>query len=45
MPDFPYRTALMVGAGPGISGSLARLLAHSAAFAMGKFALRSLAQS
>jgi NAD(P)-dependent dehydrogenase (short-subunit alcohol dehydrogenase family) len=27
MPDFPYRSALIVGAGPGISGSLARSLA------------------
>ena len=27
MPDFPYRSALIVGAGPGISGSLARQLA------------------
>lgn len=26
MPDFPYRTALIVGAGPGISASLARSL-------------------
>ncbi|SON57427.1 Cyclic-di-GMP-binding biofilm dispersal mediator protein [Hartmannibacter diazotrophicus] len=26
MPDFPYRTALIVGAGPGISASLAREL-------------------
>jgi NAD(P)-dependent dehydrogenase (short-subunit alcohol dehydrogenase family) len=26
MPDFPYRTALIVGAGPGISSSLARQL-------------------
>jgi NAD(P)-dependent dehydrogenase (short-subunit alcohol dehydrogenase family) len=27
MPDFPYRSALIVGAGPGISASLARRLA------------------
>jgi NAD(P)-dependent dehydrogenase (short-subunit alcohol dehydrogenase family) len=27
MPDFPYRSALIVGAGPGISASLARSLA------------------
>lgn len=27
MPDFPYRNALIVGAGPGISASLARQLA------------------
>jgi NAD(P)-dependent dehydrogenase (short-subunit alcohol dehydrogenase family) len=27
MPDFPYRSALIVGAGPGISASLARALA------------------
>ena len=27
MPDFPYRNALIVGAGPGISASLARRLA------------------
>jgi NAD(P)-dependent dehydrogenase (short-subunit alcohol dehydrogenase family) len=27
MPDLPYRTALIVGAGPGISGSVARALA------------------
>ena len=27
MTDFPYRTALIVGAGPGISASLARGLA------------------
>ena len=27
MPDFPYRTALIVGTGPGISASLARRLA------------------
>jgi NAD(P)-dependent dehydrogenase (short-subunit alcohol dehydrogenase family) len=27
MPDFPYRSALIVGAGPGISASLARCLA------------------
>jgi NAD(P)-dependent dehydrogenase (short-subunit alcohol dehydrogenase family) len=27
MPDFPYRTALIVGTGPGISASLARSLA------------------
>ena len=27
MPNFPYRSALIVGAGPGISGSLARCLA------------------
>ena len=24
MPDFPYRSALIVGVGPGISASLAR---------------------
>jgi NAD(P)-dependent dehydrogenase (short-subunit alcohol dehydrogenase family) len=28
MPDFPYRNALIVGAGPGISASLARQLAR-----------------
>jgi len=28
MPDFPYRSALIVGAGPGISASLARGLAR-----------------
>src|ERR1700685_2157198 len=27
MPDFPYRSALIVGAGPAISSSLARSLA------------------
>jgi NADP-dependent 3-hydroxy acid dehydrogenase YdfG len=27
MSDFPYRSALIVGAGPGISASLARCLA------------------
>ncbi len=27
MPDFPYRSALIIGAGPGISASLARALA------------------
>jgi NAD(P)-dependent dehydrogenase (short-subunit alcohol dehydrogenase family) len=27
MPNFPYRTALIVGAGPGISASVARVLA------------------
>ena len=27
MPEFPYRNALIVGAGPGISASLARGLA------------------
>jgi len=27
MPDFPYRNALIVGAGPGISASVARHLA------------------
>ena len=79
MTTIPYRTALIVGAGAGISGSVARGLAaaglkvglaarrmlprgkgailltgasasvkgykQSAAFAMGKFALRGLAQS
>src|SRR5438093_351284 len=55
MPKPTYETALIVGAGRGLSASLARLFAgasasvkgypQSSAFAMGKFALRGLAQS
>jgi NAD(P)-dependent dehydrogenase (short-subunit alcohol dehydrogenase family) len=42
MSEFPYASALIVGAGPGVS---AKGFPLSSAFAMGKFALRGLAQS
>src|SRR2546430_567185 len=53
MTDVKFNAALIVGAGSGLSASLARALAkdgvkgypQSAPFAMGKFALRGLAQS